>query len=218
MSGRWRSDVSTIAHGNPARHRTRRQRAHRVAPAPPVPVGDDGLIERLRHGDTSAGEMLVQRYCQPLMRYLRRIAGAQAAEELHQQTWLSVLSHLDGFATATPGGSFKAWLFRIATNKAKDQWRSAGREKAAKKALRYADGELANCAGAAVELAEQGEKLVRALERLPEVQRQAIVLRYYTDLKFVEIADVLGCPLNTALTRVHKALIKLRQLMEHAPE
>jgi DNA-directed RNA polymerase specialized sigma24 family protein len=39
-------------------------------------------------------------------------------------------------------------------------------------------------------------------------------LRYYSDLKFVEIAEMLGCPLNTALGRVHKAILKLRQVME----
>ena len=172
------------------------------------------LIDRLRRGDPSAGEALVERYCPPLMRYLRRIAGPQAAEELHQQTWVSVLAHLDGFATASPGGSFKAWVFRIATNKAKDHWRSATREKAAKALLRYDAAPAACVAGHRVETAEQAERLRRALERLPEPQQQAIVLRYYTDLKFVEIAAVLGCPLNTALTRVHKALIKLRQLME----
>ncbi len=40
------------------------------------------------------------------------------------------------------------------------------------------------------------------------------MLRYYSGMKFVEIAQMLGCPLNTALGRMHKAMIKLKQLME----
>ncbi len=48
---------------------------------------------------------------------------------------------------------------------------------------------------------------------MPESQRQVLLLRYYSNLKFIEIAEMLGCPLNTALGRVHKALIKLRQVM-----
>jgi RNA polymerase sigma-70 factor (ECF subfamily) len=56
--------------------------------------------------------------------------------------------------------------------------------------------------------------LLRAIEKLPENQRQVLMLRYYSNLKFVEIAELLGCPLNTALGRMHKAMIKLRQLME----
>jgi RNA polymerase sigma-70 factor (ECF subfamily) len=57
-------------------------------------------------------------------------------------------------------------------------------------------------------------RLQRALEQLPENQRQILLLRFYGDMKFVEIAEMLGCPLNTALGRVHKAVIKLRQLLK----
>jgi RNA polymerase sigma-70 factor (ECF subfamily) len=179
-----------------------------------APATDEILVEGLRRGDRQAGEALVEKYCRPLMRYLQRLAGTEAAEELHQQTWLSVLANVDRFATVSPRGSFKAWLFRIATNKTKDRWRSGTREKSAKEGVRRLGAADVVAADLLVDTAEQGEKLERALAQLPEVQRQAVMLRYYSDLKFVDIAHVLGCPLNTALTRVHKALIKLRQLME----
>jgi len=184
-----------------------------ATPAGAAAPSDESLVQRLRQGDVAAGEVLARRYYEPLMRYLQRLAGGQAAEELHQQTWLSVLDHLDRFDPATVGGGFKAWLFRIATNKANDHWRSRGRERAAKDGLRLVTDQLQPSAGARLEGAEQEEKLRRAIERLPEAQRQVLVLRYYSNLKFVEIAQILGCPLNTALGRVHKALIKLRQLM-----
>ena len=180
-----------------------------VRPTPP----DEVLVQRLREGEASAGEVLARRYYEPLTRYLQRLAGTQAAEELHQQTWLSVLDHLDRFDPTTAGGGFKAWLFRIATNKANDHWRSRGRERVAKEGLRLVTGGLHPAAGQRLEGAEQEERLRRAIELLPEAQRQVLVLRYYSNLKFVEIAEILGCPLNTALGRAHKALIKLRQLM-----
>lgn len=185
-------------------------------PAPTVsdaPLADDMLVRRLRDGDPAAGELLARKYYEPLMRYLQRLAGSQAAEELHQQTWLSVLDHLDRFDPAAGGGGFKAWLFRIATNKANDHWRSRGRERVAKDGLKLIADGVQPAAGVAMEAAEDGERLRRAIEMLPEPQRQVLVLRYYSDLKFVEIAEILGCPLNTALGRVHKALIKLRQIM-----
>ena len=178
-----------------------------------VAASDEALVKRLRGGDVAAGEVLARRYYEPLMRYLQRLAGSQAAEELHQQTWLSVLDHIDRFNPATAGGGFKAWLFRIATNKANDRWRSRGREKVAKEGLRLVTDEFQPAAGHRLEGAEQEEQLRRAIELLPEPQRQVLVLRYYSNLKFVEIAEILGCPLNTALGRAHKALIKLRQLM-----
>ena len=218
-------------------------------PAPSaVSISDEGLVERLRGGDVAAGEALAGRYYEPLMRYLQRLVGPQVAEELYQQTWLSVLEYLDRFdpgpkpaatgngatnhaaadgtggakdaaataaATKEPaGGSFKAWLFRIATNKANDHWRSRGREKVAKDGLRLIADEQHPPAGFRAEGAEQEQKLKRAIEQLPESQRQVLMLRYYGDMKFVDIADLLGCPLNTALGRAHKAILKLRQLME----
>ena len=178
-----------------------------------VVISDEALLHRLRGGDPAAGEALVKRYCQSLMRYLQRVAGEQMAEELHQQTWLSVLDHVDKFDPTSTGGGFKAWLFRIATNKANDFWRSRGRERAAKEGLRLVLGEVGPAAGDRMEGSEQAEKLRTAIGQLPESQRQVLMLRYYSNLKFVDIAEILGCPLNTALGRMHKAMIKLKDLM-----
>jgi RNA polymerase sigma factor (sigma-70 family) len=176
---------------------------------------DETLVQRLREGETAAGEVLVERYYQPLMRYLQRLSGNDhVAEELHQQTWLSVLDHLDRFDPASTTGGFKAWLFRIATNKANDLWRSRGRERAAKEGLKLVTDEESPAAGHRLEGSEQEAKLRRAIEQLPDSQRQVLLLRYYSGMKFVEIAEMLGCPLNTALGRMHKAMLKLKQLME----
>lgn len=176
---------------------------------------DETLILRLRDGETAAGETLVKRFHQPLMRYLQRLTGDDhVAEELHQQTWVSVLDHLEKFDPTSSSGGFKAWLFRIATNKANDLWRSRGREKNAKEGLKLIGEEEAPHASFRMEGTEQEQKLKRAIEALPENQKQVLLLRYYSNLKFVEIAEMLGCPLNTALGRMHKAMLKLKQLME----
>jgi len=181
---------------------------------PPVSASDESLVDLLRSGDMSAAEQLVRRYREQLVRYLHRLCRSeQLAEELHQQTWLSVLEHISKFSPET-GGGFRAWLFRIATNKANDHWRSSGRERAAKDGLRLVAEQEAPEAGAGLEATEQQEKLRRAIDQLPEAQKQVLMLRYYSNLKFVEIASVLGCPLNTALGRMHKAMLKLKQLME----
>lgn len=181
-------------------------------PAPAGPA-DETLVDRLRDGDAAAGETLCRRHHEPLMRYLQRLVGPHLAEELHQQTWLSVLDHLDRFNPGPGAGGFKAWLFRIATNKANDHWRSSGREKVARDGLKQLAETWAPDAGQGLESAEQQDRLRRALQQLPENQRQVLLLRFYSDMKFVEIAEMLGCPLNTALGRVHKAVLKLRKLM-----
>jgi RNA polymerase sigma-70 factor (ECF subfamily) len=179
----------------------------------PAPEGDEALVRRLRDGQTAAGELLVNRHCAALMRYLQRLVGSDhLAEELHQQTWASVLENLDRFNPSL-GGGFKAWLYRIATNKANDHWRSRGREKTAREAMRLIGDEIVPQAGAGLENTEELNKLRNAIDLLPANQRQVLLLRYYSDLKFIEIAQILGCPLNTALGRMHKAMLRLRQLM-----
>jgi RNA polymerase sigma-70 factor, ECF subfamily len=198
------------------------------SPGAAYDISDEALVQRLRDGDVAAGETLVARHHAALMRYLQRLVGAEAAEELHQQTWLSVLDHVDRFdptvgASAGTAGSnsaaggtasgFKAWLFRIATNKANDLWRSRGREKSAKEGLKLVTDQTLPDAGFRMEGTEQDEKLKKAIDKLPENQKQVLMLRYYSNLKFVEIAEMLGCPLNTALGRMHKAILKLRQVM-----
>ncbi len=194
--------------------------SNRASSADPAPAGtaepsDEALLQLLRDGSTSAGEVLAKRHCQPLLRYLHRLAGSDhLAEELHQQTWLSVMDHLDRFDKSSTAGGFKAWLFRIATNKANDHWRSSGREKVGRQALQLATEDRAPDAAYALEGAEQQAKLRDAISRLPENQRQVLILRYYSNLKFIEIAEMVGCPLNTALGRMHKAMLKLKQMME----
>ncbi len=181
----------------------------------PAGESDESLALRLRDGDSVAGDVLVKRYHPALIRYLHRLSGTDhMAEELHQQTWLSVLDHIDRFDPTSSSGGFKAWLFRIATNKTNDHWRSKGREKAATAGLKLVTDEVLPHAGARLESTEEQEKLKRAIQLLPQAQRQVLMLRYYSNLKFVEIAQLLGCPLNTALGRMHKATQKLKVLME----
>ena len=193
---------------------------------PPAAVddeaGDDALVRRLRDGDADAGDVLVNRYAAGLVGYLRRLGGSDAAaEELHQAAWLSVLEHLDQFdvKTAADGrGGFKAWLYRIATNKAHDHGRRRGREQRRLDAFRR-DPTFAGDASAGDPLDrlhadDRAARLEAAIGALPAPQAEVVRLRFYAGLKFVEIAAAVGCPLNTALGRMHKAMAKLRVALD----
>lgn len=183
-------------------------------PAMPAALSDETLVSRLRDGDASAGDELVRRYAHAIVRYLHRLVGdAHLAEELHQQTWLSALDHLDRFNAGPETGGFKAWLFRIATNKANDHWRGLSRGRTLRRNLLGIVPDTAPDAAQGPALSEETAKLQRMVEQLPPQYRQVLLLRFYSGLKFVEIARLLGCPLNTALGRMHKALGRLRELM-----
>lgn len=187
-----------------------------IAASEQCPVlSDEALVNRLKRGEASAGDELVRRHCAMLLRYLQRLSGsAGLAEELHQQTWLSVLEHLDRFDDTSGTGSFRAWLFRIATNKVNDLWRSHGRQKKATEGLKLIVDQIAPEPSLGMQAGEATRKVQEAINQLPESQKQVLCMRYYADMKFAEIAQTLGCPLNTALGRMHKAMLKLRKLLE----
>jgi RNA polymerase sigma-70 factor (ECF subfamily) len=188
---------------------------HRVDP---VEQPDETLARKLQQGDAQAGHWLIERHSVNLLRYLQRLVQREyLADELHQQTWLSVLEHIDRFDANSGPGTFKSWVYRIATNKAHDLWRSRGRERTAHEGLRLVTDQLVPHAGNSLEAAESVDKLRAAIDRLPDAQKQVLTLRYYSNLKFSEIAEMVGCPLNTALGRMHKAMIRLKELMSEAP-
>ena len=142
------------------------------------PETDAFLLGRMRDNDPDAGEKLVLRYHEPLIRYLYRLSGSMpTAEDLHQQTWLSVMEHIEKFDVSTGGGGFKAWLFRIATNKANDLWRSAKRQRSAYDgAMRIAPGEAPQ-AGQRIEGVEEAAKLRDAYEDANGVELHALLFR-----------------------------------------
>lgn len=178
-------------------------------------VSDEMLAAHLQRGDAVAGDQLVRRYAKPLLGYLTRLTGnGQLAEEVHQQTWLSALEHMDRYDAGSGAGSFKAWLFRIATNKATDVWRSRARQRKVEDGLRLMADETEPDASSQLEASEVQSKVQQAIDMLPEAQKQVVLMRYYAKMKFTEIAQTLGCPLNTALGRMHKATLKLQEMLK----
>ena len=177
-------------------------------------VTDEVLVARLAQRDRRAADELVARYEKPLFAYLRRLTGnAPAAEDIYQQTWFSVLQNHAKFDAGAANGGFKAWLFRIATNKATDAWRSQRREKNGSRTFQTLPVRAPETPDFRLELGDDLRRLEQAIEQLPGNQREVLLLRYYSNLKFVEIAELLGCPLNTALGRMHKAMQKLKSLL-----
>jgi RNA polymerase sigma-70 factor (ECF subfamily) len=173
---------------------------------------DAELLARLRAGESAVVAVIFERYEQAVFSYLIGVLkDRHAAEDVLQDTFVLVLRKAE---TAT-GESFRGWLFAVAHQQALLFRRKAKRVPAAV----AADGLLAVVGSApdpadATDAADTAAAVRGLLALLPEPQREVIRLRLFDGLKFREVAARLGCPLNTALARMHDGLNRLRTLWE----
>lgn len=142
-----------------------------------------------------------------------RLRRPELAEEITQSVFVTLASKLrkDGY---TELGRFEPWLFRVTMNRVRDEARRAKRQ-----ARPYDPGTIATMSGAAEESpagADAGElaALRDAMATLGDADREIIELRHHGQMSFKEIADLLGSPLGTVLARHHRALKKLRGVLE----
>jgi len=153
-------------------------------------------------------ESLVGAHSAEIFAYLWRMVRDEAdAQDCLQEAFLRAYrayDRLDGRA------QHRAWLYRIATNVALTHLKRRGREAARRVPLvpDLPDAQLS--AGEAAIRRETLAAVAAAVERLPEQQRAALILRKYQALSYAEIADTLGCSAEAARANVYQAIKKLR--------
>lgn len=175
---------------------------------------DADLLRAHSAGDPHAFARLYDRYDRSCFQLIRRLLGAahgEAAEDLHQDTWIAVSRNAASFDPAK--ASFAAWLFTIARHKTFDHFR---RQKVAvlasaqdEAALRVPDPGRTPLEQ--VQSREQAEEIVAAVEALPLEQRGVFVMFAEGGLSLEEIAQVTGVAVETAKSRLRYARAKLRQ-------
>lgn len=166
---------------------------------------DEELARRWLADDTSAFDAIFRRYAPRLLGLFRR-GGADepVAQDLLQQTFLHVHRARRDFRR---GVSLRPWLFAIACNVQREHWRRRSRRPEA--ALDDATSPSVD-PGAST----PRERLVRrALGQLPDAQREVIVLHWFEDLTFPEIAAVLGASVPAVKVRAHRGYEALRALL-----
>ena len=205
-----------------------------VTAPPPQPdaLGDEEvlrLVERAKDGDGEAFGALVSQYERFVYNVAVRVLSAASqpqdlAEDIAQETFLKAWRNLSAFRG---GSTFSTWLFRIAVNCAKDAVRSAARRPAA--SLSFAgeedeDGttewDIPVTSGDTVpEDAVERKELIlavrRAVESLPDDQRQVVVLRDLHGLPYQEISAMLGLELGTVKSRLNRGRANLKTILEN---
>ncbi|HKS70047.1 MAG TPA: RNA polymerase sigma factor [Ktedonobacterales bacterium] len=176
---------------------------------------DEQLMAAVMAGDRAALAALVTRHHTPLLGYLSRLVGGDRplAEDLVQETLLRVLRQ----RTYPLDHPFKPWLYRIATNLARDHFKSSEvrqRERggdAEHALLHLHDSDPGPEARALA--AEQGGEVRAALAHLSEEYRIVVVLRFYQGFSLHEIAETLQIPLGTVKSRLSVGLHRLRTVL-----
>ncbi len=149
---------------------------------------------------------LVRRYRTEILGYLVRLLGNRADAQDACQDAL-VRAHR-AFPRLAPGSNARAWLYRIATNCARDTARSRSQATARNAAV---DPEaLHDPRLLSADDRERRRRVVRAVEALPPRQRAALVLRQFQDLGYADIATILGGSATAARANVYQALKRLR--------
>jgi RNA polymerase sigma-70 factor (ECF subfamily) len=165
------------------------------------------LVLRAQAGDDAALAELVERYSPRLRYFLRKLlSSADGAEDALQDVWLDVLRHLPRLSAPA---ALRAWLYRIARDRAFRRLRKAGREIQPLDEAQLANGALDDVAFSA----EDAAQIHAALDRLSAPQREVLVLRFVEDMTYEEIARVIGCELGTVRSRLHYAKQALRKLV-----
>jgi RNA polymerase sigma-70 factor (ECF subfamily) len=154
-------------------------------------------------------EGLWRRHRGEIAAYLRRLLGNENdAEDVGQETWLRVHR---AFGRLPPDANSRAWVYRIATNRALTALRGRARRK-----REAADVDLDALAGRGPDF--DGAAMLRAVTaavaRLPPKQRAALVARRFHDLDYAEIGAALGCSPTAARANVYQAIRTLKQRLE----
>lgn len=179
-------------------------------------ITDTQLLERHLSGDSEAFGALVRRYERELFNFLARFTGDRAmAQDVFQETFLQL--HLSAGAFDMTR-RLKPWLFTIAANKARDALRKRTRKQAAPLDAPVAgDAEgrstYVDLMPADIPLPDQSmlnqetrENVEKIVSEMPENLKTVLLLCYFQDLPYKDIAETLGIPLGTVKSRLHAAV------------
>ncbi len=176
------------------------------------------LIDRCLQGHVEAFGELVRRYQDRLYNALFRFLGnSEDARDVAQEAFLSAFRNLKKFRGRS---QFFTWLYRIAWNHALDLKRRAKNSWALPEAEGSAhpnepqDRSVSASPDWHLQRREEDERLQQALAKLSDEYRLVLILREMDELSYEEIAEVLDIPIGTVRSRLHRARLELRQLLE----
>jgi RNA polymerase sigma-70 factor (ECF subfamily) len=181
-------------------------------------MADEELVVLYAEGENAAFDVLLGRHKNSIFSYIYFIIrNKDLAEDIFQETFVkAIMTIKQGRYTET--GKFKAWITRIAHNLIIDHFRQERNENTLSND--EVDVDLFNNSKLCDKTIEDHiihhqvlADVKKLVQYLPESQREVLVMRYYQDLSFKEIADITGVSINTALGRMRYAILNMRKLI-----
>ncbi len=182
-------------------------------------LADDELVGLYIDGDNRAFDVLIDKYKDKLFSYVFHIVkDAELANDIFQETFIKAITTINSGRYAA-NGKFAAWITRIAHNLIIDYYRQEKSENV--QSCDCADYDLLNDRELCDETIEDWmvrnqihSDVRRLVKALPKSQQDVLLLRYYKDMSFKEIADLTNVSINTALGRMRYAILNLRKMVE----
>lgn len=181
---------------------------------------ENEIVERVLNGDRDAYASLVDAYKSAIFNLAFRMTGNdQDADDLAQETFFRAYRNLGQFCS---GKRFFTWLYTIALNLIRSHLKKRGRHlfRESQEFIRPRDGVVSETVRRDAERIEwdliQAQKIDHleiCLQKLPADLREAVILRFYQDLSFEEIALISDASVSAVKMRVYRGLEKLKQLM-----
>lgn len=186
-----------------------------------INLTDHQLIAEFKGGNLSAFEQLLTRHKNRIFTSIvMMVKDRSMADDIFQDVFIKVIDTIKA-GQYNEEGKFLPWVLRIAHNQCIDQFRRAKKnpslsisnhEEMFESSLYTNDNAESNM----ISLQRKSD-IQFLLNKLPEDQREVIVMRHFANLSFKEIAEKTNCSINTALGRMRYALINLRKLMAEVP-
>jgi RNA polymerase sigma-70 factor (ECF subfamily) len=169
------------------------------------------LVIRTQVGDDEAFSELFRLFGEKTHRYLVSLVGDSAADDVQQDVWLNVYRRIG--ALTNPAG-FRTWLFQVTRNHGMDLLRKTHREQAvqAEAETRLVDTDLS--AEDEYEYEIDDRVIAAAMNELSPPHQEVLMLRFWKDLTYPEMALVIGAPIGTVRSRLYHAKRLLRERLE----
>ena len=165
------------------------------------------LILRCRAGDRDALSELINRYYRRLRYFISHLSDSlEMTEDIFQDTWLRVIRKMHTLRNVE---SFTTWLYRIARNTAYQQLRRKKRSCELHGNIVPPDEQTSVAFSPA-----DAARIHDGLKKLHPAHREVLVLRFLEQMSYQQVAEILGCNLNTVKSRIHYAKLALRKEME----